>query len=417
MVVEFAASTFLYEHASEFSVREDEADRLAERLVIARNQLSGRPPDERAAAARGLTTDRTDIRWSAQPPPPGPALRLSAMERQVQQAEPSLATMQLQLWLGALSKGAGIAGHMRLPDGSWVAFRMRGSHRGYALAVDRIMAALLPAVALSLLAGLLIRMTLRPLRQLVQEIRSVGKDTAEARPARLPETGSPEIRDLIHGFNAMRERIQDLIERRTQALAAAGHDLRTPLARLQLRIDAKTDPTQRHAMAGDIAEMEAMIVSLLAFLRGADDPEPVVMIDVAVLAATLVDEAIDRGGIASYEGADHLEAFTRPGRLRRMLSNLIDNALHYGGSAHVTVAHENGGMLFRVEDDGPGIPEARMADVLKPFIRLDEARSRNTGGMGLGLPIVAQLAEAEGGVLRLGNRPGGGFRATIWLPI
>ena len=241
--------------------------------------------------------------------------------------------------------------------------------------------------------------------------------SARAGGVTVPEAGPAELRHVIRAFNAMQARIHRLIADRTQALAAVGHDLRTPLARMQLRTDAIADPDLRRAFSADVSEMEALVGSVLSYLAGDDDPEAPVRMDVAVLAATIVDDAFDHGGDATYAGDDHLEAAVRPIGLKRALGNLVENALHYGHRARVSVHAEAGEVIVRVDDDGPGIPEERMADVLQPFARLDPARSRNTSGLGLGLAIVVRAAEADGGTLHLANRPEGGLRAELRLPL
>jgi len=169
-------------------------------------------------------------------------------------------------------------------------------------------------------------------------------------------------------------------------------------------------------MQDDISEMDDMIASLLTFLKGEDDPEPAVAVDVAVMAATLVEDATDRGREARYTGPRHLEWVVRPSMLRRALSNLIENALHYGKSVQVTVVQDGTELVFRIEDDGPGIPPEQIEEALRPFVRLDVERGRNTKGMGLGLAIVQQAVALEKGRLTLVNAPLGGLIAEIRLP-
>jgi signal transduction histidine kinase len=414
IVIEFGTSTFLYERATHFSVRDDEARRLAEHLTIARKLISERPIPERPAMARELTTERYDVQWKPGPPPrttfaPG----LDRMRSQILAWEPDLARSDLHLRLAPLRHGSGIAGDLRLPDNSRLFFSTRQIDQGWSLALSRVLLALAPALVLILLGGAMIRRTLRPLRALIRATGRVG--IGDHQPVR--EEGSSEVRSLIHAFNEMQLRIGQLIESRTQALAAVGHDLRTPLARLQLRLEAAgADEGARRAMADDLAEMEAMLASLLAFLGGAEDPEPKARADVAVMAATLVDDAVDRGARATYSGPSHLEMWVRRSALRRALANLVENAIHYGGSVHMTVEKREGSVTILVEDDGPGIPADQIEEVLRPFVRLDTARGRNTGGLGLGLAIVAEVIANEGGTLILENREQGGLRARIDLP-
>ena len=403
----------LYERASELSLREDEANRLAEHLVVARKLLNEWPQNQRVRIARELETDRYHIGWSPVDPNTS-AFRpqLGSMQGQILAWEPDLARSNLRLRLPALHQdGSTVLGDLQLADGSWMTFQMRGITSTFNPSYDRILRALLPAILLAMLAGLLIRSTLRPLRGLIHASHHVGL----GQRAPIVEEGSAEIRSLIHAFNEMQDRIHELIESRTQALAAVGHDLRTPLARLQLRLEGVDDPELRGELAEDVGEMSEMLGSLLAFFGGQSDPEKPVLTDLAVLVATLVDNAADRGLDASYDGPDHFDLRIRASAIRRAIANLIENALHYGERARVRLESDAASVSVIVEDDGPGIPPERIRDVLTPFVRLDEARARNTKGMGLGLAIVASAVEGEGGTLTLANRAEGGLTATISL--
>jgi signal transduction histidine kinase len=415
VAVEFSASTLLYERASELSLQEDQAHRLAEHLEVSRKLLESRPSTQRMQIAEELGTDRYSIGWTETKPgsrtfaPP-----LASMQRQIIGWEPKLARTGLRLDLPAIANGSTVSGVLQLGDGSWMTFQMRGLTGGWQLSVGRVLRALIPAFLLLLFSALLIRSTLQPLRKLIHAAGQVGLGWREP----LPETGTAEIKSLIHAFNEMHVRIHQLIESRTQALAAVSHDLRTPLARLQLRLDAIGDPRIGAELRNDINEMDEMIGSLLAFLGGDSDPEKPILVDLAVVAATLIDDAADRGEDARYIGPDHLETRLRVSAVRRAISNLIENALHYGGQARVRLeVSADDYVLLTVEDDGPGIPGDRLEEVLRPFFRLDESRARNTNGFGLGLAIVVGVVEAEGGTLTLSNRPEGGLSVTIRLPI
>jgi signal transduction histidine kinase len=137
---------------------------------------------------------------------------------------------------------------------------------------------------------------------------------------------------------------------------------------------------------------------------------------VAVLAATVVDDAADAGAEAVYAGPDHLELSVRAAGLRRALTNLVENAVRYGGGAVLTVEGRSGAVLFRVEDEGPGIPAGEIERAVEPFVRLDAARRRDTSGFGLGLATVRRLVEGDGGTFTLANRPNGGLAAEVVLP-
>lgn len=414
ILIEFGASTFYYERASQLSVRDDEARRLAEHLVIARKLLAEEPPAHRAALAADLTTSRYIVRWSPKLPVRlHIAPTLDRVHRQVIAWEPSLATANPRLRLTGSGRNAVIEGGITLPDGSWMQFATREPVHELSFSFDRILLGLAPAVIIILIGGVLVRQTLLPMRQLAQAAERVGSNEAEE----LREAGPRELRRVIRAFNRMQARIHGLIEDRTQALAAVGHDMRTPLARLRLRADVVDDPEVHKAMEADISEMEAMISSLLAYLNGEDDTERPVPVDLAALCQTVADDARDRDGDVRYEGPDHLELAVRPGALKRALVNLVENGVHHAEHVWIRLARDEAGISLRVEDDGPGIPPEAMESVLQPFVRLDQARSRDTMGLGLGLAIVARAVAAEGGTFSLRNRSAGGLSAEIRLPL
>lgn len=412
VMLEFAVSTVLYERAGEFSIKEDEARRLAEHLVIVHRLVDEQPAFERPAIARYLSTDRYKVHWQRSAPERHMlSAELRQMRDQVVEWEPALANAGLQLQLASPVSNDKVAGQIILSDGSWVHFKMYGLETGWSLKFNRIMLALIPALAFAILGGLLVRQTLRPLRMLGHAIESMGQGERIV----VREEGTSEVRNLIRAFNQMQDQISRMITDRTQALAAVGHDLRTPLARLQLRIDGSDDTDLRLASERDIAEMEEMIASVLAYLGGDEDSDAPMRVDLAVLVATLVDDMTDHGHRISYRGPDHLIAMVRPNAFKRAVTNLIENAIHYGEDVRVSLTDKSDSILLRVEDNGPGIPEESLSDVLAPFVRLDAARSRNTKGLGLGLAIVSQMVEREAGTLSLSNRAEGGLCAEIAL--
>ncbi|HTG39466.1 ATP-binding protein [Sphingomonas sp.] len=414
LALEFVASTLLYERASEFSVRDDEARRLAEHLVIVRRLVGESTPARRAEMADELTTDRYVVRWSGeQPPLPANGPAPDQIRQQVLAWEPGLQHKRLRLALLSVGPKTVITGVMQLPDASWVYFRTRDPVKSAGFPIERIVAALIPVLAVMLLGGLLIRRTLQPIRVLTDAVEGYRPGTAL--PS-LDEEGPAEIRRLIAAFNAMQARIRRLIDERTRALAAVGHDLRTPLARLRLRTDAIVEPALRDEVAADIEGMEAMVNSLLAFLGGEAEPELPRRVDLAVLCASVADDASDHGLSVAYQGPSHLERLVRASSFRRAVVNLVDNGVHYGQSVTVRLEQVDGAVHLHVEDDGPGIPEESLTLVLEPFVRLDTARGRDTAGFGLGLSIVARAIADEGGHLRLANRESGGLRATLTLP-
>ncbi len=413
VLIEYGISAILYERASRYSIREDEVHRLAEHLVIARKLLAEQPVPQRAVMADELTTNRYLISWHRNPPAgPRVAPRLETMNRQILTWEPSLENSDLRVRLTSPGRNSFIVGGLRLPDQSWMSFSTREPLASAHFVLERVLLALTPAVALILIGGLLVGRTLQPLRRLAVAADRVGHgDVVEVQ-----EDGPGEVRRVIAAFNGMQRRIHRLITDRTQALAAVGHDLRTPLARLQLRADAVADEPTREAMLHDVSEMNAMVGSLLAFLGGDEDSEDPVAVDLASICQTVVDNAQDFGHDAAYSGPDHLEMRLRPVGMKRALANLIDNAIHYAGDATLNLVERGDEVWICVDDNGPGIPEEDRGRVLQPFVRLDRARARDTAGFGLGLPIVMRAVEAEGGHFVLENRAEGGLRAKIILP-
>lgn len=410
--IDFLVNSVLFESARMFVLREDDAAWMAEHVVVAHRVIDRARPAERNLVAHELRTERFVVSWSRSRPPATNTIELSTLHRQMLAAEPDLRAVHLHLKLMPLSLGGNIGGSTALSDGSLVNFRFAG-HAPWSLNFGRFLEMALPSLLLLLLAWLLFRVMLRPLRALVKATSEVGA----ANPRPLPETGEGEVLHLIRAFNAMQERIHQLLASGSETLLAIGHDLRTPLARLQLRIDdANIDPGLRREIAGDIDEMRDLLQSLQTYVESGQEHGALERIDIAVMAQTLVDNARDRGARAGYHGPSHLEMASRPVSIRRALSNLIENALAYAGNARVEVAARSDAIEIVVEDDGPGIPEERMIEVLRPFIRLDDARTRDTAGMGLGLPIVDRVVKAEGGTLALANRPSGGLRVTIRLP-
>jgi len=307
---------------------------------------------------------------------------------------------------------AEVVGWLQLSDGSWLRFRAHDVVGTWPLKLGQIAIAGLPMLALVLIAMTTLRTILHPLRLLADAVTRVGKGDSIV----LQEQGPREFRRLIRAYNDMQARIAAMIKDRTEALAAVGHDLRTPLARLRLHVESVTDAPTRNAVTRDLDEMEQMLDSLLTFFRGDGHGEKKQLVDVAVLAATIVDDLQDRGFDITYLGPQHCDAELRPVEFKRALSNLADNGCHYGTSVMVRLMASERFIRIRVEDDGPGVPEGDLQRILIPFQRLDPARQRNTSGVGLGIPIAARVVAEAGGKLTLSNRAEGGLCAEIELP-
>ena len=277
---------------------------------------------------------------------------------------------------------------------------------------------LMTAVAAALTLWAVRRLT-APVATLAAAAEALGRDV-NAPP--LPETGPLEVATAAAAFNTMAARIRRFVQDRTELLTAIGHDLRTPITRLKLRAEFVEDDEQRTKMLADLEELEAMVSATLVFGRDARSGEPVSPLDLAELLRTVLDEAGDARPDAaerlSYDGPQHLTVHARPLALKRALANLVSNAVTYGGGARVSLMPPSDGTAtIMVEDDGPGIPPAELDRVFEPFHRGEPSRNRETGGVGLGLPIARNILRAHGGDVTLANRPSGGARAMVTLPV
>lgn len=251
-----------------------------------------------------------------------------------------------------------------------------------------------------------------PLAEFASAVRRFGRDT-HAPP--LVMTGPRELRVAVEAFNDMQEQLRRHVESRTRTVAAIAHDLRTPLTRLAFRLEAAPEAL-RAKTAADIAEMDAMIESVLTFVRDGSG-RPRTRVDLGALVESAVAELAETGADLSFERAPPVTVEADPIALRAAVCNLLSNAVKYGGRAGARIIVTGGQAQVVVEDEGPGIPEAQLERVFEPFYRLEQSRSRQTGGSGLGLALVRATAEAHGGTARLSNCAGGGLRATITLPV
>jgi signal transduction histidine kinase len=312
-----------------------------------------------------------------------------------------------------------IAIGMRLPDARWVNVTLPMAPLRPWTSPTFLVAFLLMTLAAAMLTLWAVRRLTAPVRTLALAAESLGRDV-NAPP--LPEDGPLEVATAAAAFNTMAARIRRFVQDRTFLLTAIGHDLRTPITRLKLRMEFIDDEELRRKMLIDLDELESMVAATLDFGRDMTTSEPVASVDLPELARTVLDEAADAQPEAAdrltYEGPDHLTARVRPVSLKRALTNLIGNAVAYGGNARVRLSPANTGTVtLVVEDDGPGIPSYELDRVFQPFQRLETSRNRETGGTGLGLPIARNILRAHGGDVILSNRPAGGLQAVVTLPV
>ena len=278
-------------------------------------------------------------------------------------------------------------------------------------------ARLLLALFISLLlvapvVWLMARRLTRPIRLFADAAQRLGANP-EAEP--LPVSGPSELRRAIGAFNDMQASLRAHIANRTQTVAAIAHDLRTPLTRLRFRAEQAPEAL-RDRLAADVEEMDALIAQAMAYVRGETRQTPPEPVDLTALVADCVRGFAETGHAATLGSAPPITIPGHPTSLRRALTNLIANAVHYGGQAAVSLAQTPDRVSVHIRDTGPGIASDRMEEVFQPFVRLEGSRNRATGGVGLGLAVARQIARAHGGDVALSNRAGGGLEATLTLP-
>ncbi|MFS8048463.1 ATP-binding protein [Rhizobium sp. BR 314] len=255
----------------------------------------------------------------------------------------------------------------------------------------------------------------RPLTRLSRTVNSIGNGL---QPVSIPERGACELRMLIKAINAMQLRIAALLNNRTLIIGAISHDLRTYLTRFRLRVEMMPDTPHRDRAIADVEAMQRLVEDALGFARSTVVSEGSCIVDLDAAICSHVAERQDGSALVAFAPLGHPLAVTMPETaLVRVLDNLVDNALRYGGRADIHVEHRGKMGVITIGDRGPGIPAERRKDVLEPFVRLEESRNRDLGGSGLGLAIVRQILDAHGGVLCLEDRDGGGLNAVVLLPL
>ena len=418
---------------------------LAERIADVVRLVAATPAAQRAAELATFTSSTLQVGWSR-----GPAV--DDVETGDDRAEMFSTVLQSALWdapwrhlrvtflpagLAAAASSARprdlttslgralddiLAQHARVPavqvslqleDGTWLNFLapfVEASQDVPARAVAFLLVAAVVVVALSIWA---VRRLTEPLATLARAAERIGVDV-HVEP--LPESGARELRQASHAFNLMQERLQSFVRDRLQMIAAISHDLRTPITRLRLRAEFVDDEEQRRRMLADLADMEAMVDSTLAFAREEASTEARASVDLVSLVEGVCE---DRPGVqveVDPAVGGRLPCLCRPVAIRRCVANLVDNAVKYGRCARVRLGAGAACVELTIEDDGPGIPVEDQERVFLPFERLDAARTAGLGGSGLGLSIARTIARAHGGDVRLDNRAPGGLRVTITLP-
>ena len=309
--------------------------------------------------------------------------------------------------------GACEAMHVRLRDGEMLKLSILPPPEKPDTAYSEMMALLPFLFSIAVLAYLVTRMTMRPLKLLAQAAKDLGNDINHP-PVEL--SGAAEIRQASAAFNAMQARIRQHIMQRTQMLAAITHDLQTPLTRLRLRLEKVDNPDLQQRLIDDLSAMQQMVKEGLDLARSMDTTETMQALDLDSLLDSVCSDATDSGQPVELSGRASMALMGRPMAIRRCLVNLIDNAVKYGHHANVTVERLVGAARIRIRDGGPGIAPDQMARVFEPFYRIETSRSRESGGTGLGLTIARNIAEQHGANVVLSNHAEGGLEVTLVVP-
>lgn len=303
--------------------------------------------------------------------------------------------------------------HLRLKDGSPLTIDVRPSITPLSPWLPLVLVVQL--LTLFACTWLAVRTAIRPLTRLSD---AVDRLDPNGQGERLEEDGPMEVIHAAVAFNTLQERIAAHVKERMQLLAAISHDLQTPITRMKLRAEFMDDSAEKDKLCNDLSEMQHLVQEGVAYARSmAGSSEPGRKVDLASFLQSLVFDYLDTGKELVFHDHGCVAIETRPHALRRVMVNLVDNALKFGAEVEISAGPQaDGGMLIQVLDRGPGIAEHQLAEVVKPFYRVEGSRNRETGGAGLGLAISHQLTLTLQGTLRLLNREGGGLCAELSLP-
>ncbi|NKJ43292.1 ATP-binding protein [Novosphingobium sp. SG720] len=312
-----------------------------------------------------------------------------------------------------------IIASIQRPDGTWLTARILAPANERQVILSLLMQTVLLYLVLVGAVALILRRIARPLKALTGRVEAFARERSA--DGQLEPEGPDDIRRLIVAHNAMEGRIIALLDEKDVMLGAIGHDLKTPLAALRVRIEAVEDDTERARMAATIEDINRSLDDILSLARVGRPSDPLETTELSALVADVMGEYEDMGEDVTLEDTVRIVLPLRATWLRRAMRNLVSNALRYGQRARVSLAREGAEAVLRIEDDGPGIPEGDILRMMEPFTRLEASRNTATGGTGLGLTLARAIADQHGGSLVLANRWEAGhitgLTATLRLPL
>lgn len=441
LIVSHAIGSWIYTADREQAVRAVGGFATAQRIANLSRLVQDTPREARQRIVSALSDQTFRVSLSAQPPA-APAVgddsrSVASAIRDYLVEELSLdSARQPRVWAssstserpfgrrhmmghGPMMHGFGFAAFSDLQisipfaDGQWLSFKTALPAGGPAHSAQFLLSFGVMALIILAVSVWAVRRVTAPLASLAAAADRLGHDV---NAAPLLEAGTTETQRAARAFNDMQRRLRSLIENRTSLLAAISHDLRTPLTLLRLRTEAVEDVEERTRMLSTIAEMDSLIGTTLQYAREESATEPRQATDLTALVQSIVDEMKHAGLPVLMQPAAAISYSCHPAALKRAVRNLLDNAVKHGRGGSIGVQTNSHAIEITVDDDGPGIPKNELIRVLEPFYRLEGSRSRETGGVGLGLAIAHSIVQAHGGELTLSNRPRGGLRASIVLP-
>ncbi|HVX57655.1 MAG TPA: ATP-binding protein, partial [Candidatus Saccharimonadales bacterium] len=301
---------------------------------------------------------------------------------------------------------------LRLADGMWAVVQPKPEPFPNSWQRRVLLWFLISFALVAPLGWLFARRLVRPIAGFAYAAEQLGRDPTAAI---LALEGPAEVGRAAHAFNRMQSRLRSFVDDRTAMVGAISHDLRTPLTRLRFRIEDVPDDL-RESMLAEVDEMEQMIASVLAFIRDASEPGSRETLDLRRIVEDVVEDAVFVGKPVTLEHGMHAEVEVDPLGIRRLLTNLVENAVKYGGSARIRLFTDHQEAIAEVRDNGPGLPEDELERVFQPFYRAPAARASNKHGTGLGLAVCRSIARAHGGDVRLW-RGDQGLVAQVRLPL
>jgi signal transduction histidine kinase len=332
--------------------------------------------------------------------------------RQLRSATPQKAGSFPSIPLSDVDK-PGLLFSARLEDGRWLNVGMGIMPPLTSWALPTLLSMVFTAASICIIVLLMVQRITRPLGKLAEVAELIGRGDSITP---IPEEGPADIRQTIRAFNRMYERLQRFVQDRTRMLAAISHDLRTPITCLRLQAELIEDREARGKILETLDEMQRMTEATLTFSRDEASTEVSRTVDLNALIDSLCQDLAEMGMDVKFEGGKKIPYPCRPTSLKRAIRNLIENAVTYGGRARVMLQPSDGEFRILIQDDGPGIPEQDRERVFQPFVRLEESRSKQTGGNGLGMAIARSIVRKHGGDIHLDSVNDRGLTVTIVLP-